>query len=76
MHDDLKMEFSKKAGPTLTVDWQLYAAFLEECEMSDAQKREVIETLWSIVIAFIDMGFDVGSPDASCGQDTCDNPVL
>jgi hypothetical protein len=76
MKDDLKLEFSKKAGPTLTVDWQLYAKYFDESDMTDAEKREVIATLWSIVVSFIDMGFDVRSPDASCGQDASGNPEV
>ena len=68
MHDDLRTEFEKKAAPTLTVDWQLYAEFLEDSDMTDAEKREVIETLWTIVVGFIDLGFDVRSPDQACGQ--------
>jgi hypothetical protein len=74
MHDDLKTEFSRKAMPTLTVDWQLYAQFLAESDMTDAEKREVIETLWSIVVTFIDMGFDVRSPEDDCGQIAEDDP--
>ncbi|MBF9044970.1 hypothetical protein HKCCE4037_16630 [Rhodobacterales bacterium HKCCE4037] len=76
MKDDAKIEFSKKAGPTLTVDWQLYANFFDESDLTDAEKREVIETLWSIVVSFIDMGFEVRSPDAGCGQDADENPEV
>ena len=75
MKDDLKLEFSKKAGPTLTVDWQLYAKYFDESDITDAEKREVIETLWSIVVSFIDMGFDVRSPEDACGQETEVDPL-
>ena len=69
MPDDLSNTFTKKAVPTLTVDWTVYANFLEDSEMTDDQKRELIETVWAIVVSFIDMGFDVRAPEDACGQD-------
>jgi hypothetical protein len=74
MHDDLKTEFSREAGPTLTVDWQLYAQYLEDSDLSDEDKREVIEALWTLVVSFIDMGFGVGAPVQACGKDAEDSP--
>ena len=56
------------ARSALTIDWDLYEAMLEECECSDDQKRELIETLWSIVLTFVDLGFGIGSPALPCGQ--------
>lgn len=74
MHDGMIREFNEKSRPTLTVDWVTYAHHLEDSTMSDDEKREVIETLWSIVVSFIDMGFDVRSPDDACGQEAKDDP--
>ena len=59
---------SPEAPPSLTIDWQAYAAMLEESDWSDAQKRELIETLWSIVVAFVDLGFGVHPAQQACGQ--------
>jgi hypothetical protein len=35
------------------------ALFGEMTNLSEVQKREFLEALWSIVIAFVDMGFGV-----------------
>lgn len=43
----------------LTIDWDLYAEHLAESDLTDDQKREFIETLWAIVVAFVDLGFGV-----------------
>ncbi len=43
--------------PSLTIDYDLYARFLEDSGMSDAQKKEFIETLWSVIVSFVDLGF-------------------
>jgi hypothetical protein len=74
MHDGMIKEFNEKSRPTLTVDWMAYAHHLEDSAMSDDEKREFIETLWSVVVSFIDMGFDVRSPDDACGQEAKDDP--
>lgn len=74
MHDDMINEFNTVSRPTLTVDWMAYAHHLEDSTMSDDEKRQVIETIWSIVVSFIDMGFNVRSPDDACGQEAKDDP--
>lgn len=49
--------------PSLSVDWEVYADYLKESDLSDNEKREFIETIWYIVVSFVDLGFDVKSPD-------------
>ena len=45
--------------PTLTVDWETCGKMLEESDITEDQKREFIETLWSIVENFVDLGFGI-----------------
>lgn len=58
--------------PSLHLNWEDWLPFLENQDIPEAQKKELIETLWSIVIAFVDLGWDVGEKPASsaesCGQ--------
>lgn len=63
-----------KATPTLTVDWEAYALYLEGSDLSDDEKREFIETIWTIVVGFVDLGFTVKSPEAPCGKDASSDP--
>ncbi len=49
----------KASPPTLTIDWELYGKYLDESDLSEAQKQEFLETLWSIVVSFVDLGFGV-----------------
>ena len=51
----------------LTIDWEVYATMLDESDWDEAQKRELIETLWAIVVTFVDLGFAVRSAE-SCGE--------
>lgn len=56
--------------PTLTIDWELYGKHLDESDLSDAEKREFLETLWSIVVSFVDLGFGV-HPLQQVTDNTC-----
>ena len=58
--------------PTLTIDWDAYLPLLESEDISDAQKRELIEALWSIVVTFVDLSFGIDRTTEICGQDPGD----
>jgi hypothetical protein len=59
---------SKPALPGLKVDWELYGHYLEASDLSDDQKREFVETLWSIVLSFADLGFGLHPAQQTCGE--------
>lgn len=54
--------------PRLTIDWQAYLPLLEDSDIPEADKRELIETLWSIVVLFVDLGFETDTTPQSCGK--------
>jgi hypothetical protein len=55
--------------PAITCDWEEWRAYLENVDATEDDKRQMIEALWSIVIAFVDLGWDVsGTSKESCGQ--------
>lgn len=64
-NDDLSSPIPR---PTLSLDWEVYAAMLENSDMPLDQQRELIETLWSIVVMFVDLGFDLNPVQQICGQ--------
>lgn len=43
-------------APALSLDWELFGTYLDASDLADAQKREFIETLWSLVVSFVDLG--------------------
>ncbi len=50
----------KGAGyPALELDYALYEQYLKDSEWTEDQKREFIDTLWSIVVQFVDLGIGV-----------------
>ena len=45
--------------PALELDYALYESYLEDSEWTDAQKREFLETMWSIIVQFVDFGIGI-----------------
>jgi hypothetical protein len=43
----------------LTLDYALYERYLADSGLSDAEKREFLDALWSIIVSFVDLGFGV-----------------
>jgi hypothetical protein len=59
--------------PALTIDYALYEKYLEDSDLTDEQKQEFLDTLWSIIVGFVDLGFCVhplqqAAPNV-CGQE-------
>lgn len=55
-------------APSVHLNWQDWLPHLEDVDATDAEKRQLIETLWSIVIAFVDLGWDVAQSPKTCGE--------
>ena len=61
-------ELGSTQTPSLTIDWEVYAAMLEDSDMPLDQQRELIETLWSVAVMFVDLGFNLNPVDQICGS--------
>lgn len=53
----------------LTFDPGAYRSFLDGSELSDAQKDVFLESLWSIMVSFVDLGFHMHPLQHAVGQD-------
>ena len=54
--------------PTLTIDWAAYMPFFADADIPETQKRELIETLWSICMLWVDFGLDLDPGAQICGE--------
>lgn len=54
--------------PALTIDFDLYESYLIESDLSDEEKIELMQTLWSIVMSFVDLGFGIHPMQQACEQ--------
>lgn len=64
------------APPVLRFDWQDWLPYLGDDDIPEAEKRALIETLWSIVLAFVDLGWSVTptSGEPAAGADAGEAP--
>lgn len=53
---------------TLSIDVAKYQAMIGDPELSEAQKRDFVEALWTFLITFVDLGFELHTSDIACGQ--------
>lgn len=68
----MKDEISSGKAPTriVEIDTAKYQKYLDDPALSDDQKEDVIEALWSIITAFVDLGFGVHPMQEVCGKNT------
>ncbi|MCR5858261.1 hypothetical protein [Mesorhizobium sp. J428] len=59
---------SRVSVPALRFDWTDWLPYFEDQDISDEQKRELIETLWRIVVAFVDLGWQLNPKPEMCGE--------
>ncbi len=52
---DKKMDIS--SNPEFDV--KKYQPYIDDFDLTDAQKQELLQTLWSIMVDFVDIGFEV-----------------
>lgn len=66
--EDRKMlpVFDAAAKKSLSVDVERYEHMLEG--LPEAQRREVLEALWSIIMTFVEMGYGVHPLQEVCGK--------
>lgn len=63
----------------ITVDYERYAHFLDDSDLTEEQKREFLQTLWSIVCEFVALGFEVHpaqQAQKACGKTQETEPEL
>ncbi|MCV6577165.1 MAG: hypothetical protein OIF58_15685 [Cohaesibacter sp.] len=62
--------------PSLNIDLGAYGEFLEDSDLSDEQKLEFIQTLWSLVVNFVDLGLGCHPLQQACEQIAEKPPIL
>lgn len=56
----LEMPAAEVPGPlALTFDPAAFAHFVADFDLTDAQRAELLQTLWVIMVGFVDLGFHI-----------------
>lgn len=53
------MDDDGKRFKTISIDYECYGHYLENAGLNDAQKREILDALWTVIVGFVDLGFEV-----------------
>lgn len=56
-----------KERPALHLDVKHYQNLLDAPDLSPSEQRQLIEALWTLIVSFIDIGYDV-VPRPDCGK--------
>ncbi|MFW8634320.1 hypothetical protein [Cribrihabitans pelagius] len=68
----LRGSFDGPARPVVSVDIEKYQALLDAPGLTDEQKEEFLQSLWSVIVSFVELGFGVHPMQEVCGQDPAD----
>lgn len=65
----LSENFASSARRTLSIDVAKYQEFLDGTDLRPEQKEEFLSAVWSVVVTFVELGFDVHPLQEVCGKD-------
>jgi hypothetical protein len=63
-----RIVFEESAKPSVEIDVEKYQALLDDPDLSDTQKEEIMRALWMVMMAFADLGFGVHPAQEVCGK--------
>ncbi len=73
MIDQNKPETITTVRPALKLDVERYEKMLNDCDLTEEQRQEFLETIWTIIVGFVDLGYDIHplqqASSEECGQD-------
>ena len=68
-----KPDMVTTARPALKLDVERYEKMLNDCDLTEEQRQEFLETIWTIIVGFVDLGYDIHplqqATSEDCGQD-------
>ena len=68
LSEQASIVFAAKPRPSVEIDTAKYQKYLDDPSLSKEQKEEIIMALWSIITAFVDLGFGVHPAQEACGK--------
>lgn len=69
LNEVLSSEHGKPVRRSLELDVAYYQELFDDPSLSDAEKEQIITALWTIIVAFVELGFGVHPAQLACGQD-------
>jgi len=72
----IRKAFNKPARPIVGVDVEKYKAFLDDPALTEVQKEEFLQALWSIIVSFVELGFGVHPLQEVCESEDEPSPEV
>ncbi len=73
MIDQNKPDTLTTSRPALKLDVERYEKMLNDCDLTEEQRQEFLETIWTIIVGFVDLGYEIHPLQQAdvdgCGQD-------
>lgn len=67
--DKQSNDTTKLDRPILHIDYVLYERHLKDSDLSETEKQAFLESLWDIIVNFVDLGFGVHPLQQACEQE-------
>ena len=68
----LRSEFLRaerqKCETSVEIDTEKYQKMIDDPSLNDSQRKQIVESLWLIIVSFVDLGFGVHPADQTCGK--------
>lgn len=64
----LGMAIEKRSKRKMLVDVDYYQTMLDESDLGEEEKRELVLVVAQIIMGFVDLGFEVGPLQEACGK--------
>lgn len=71
-HDVVSSSQAIAKRPVITLDVSLFEEYLADSSLTDDQKREFLEVLWSIIVGFVDLGFGIHPVQQALPEGACE----
>lgn len=69
LQDAMSKALEKNAPRRIVeIDVQKYQAYLDNPNIDDDQKEEIVRAVWSIMVSFMELGLGVHPVQQACGQ--------
>lgn len=68
INEAVEVAVKRSQCPSVAIDVERYQAYLDDPNLSPEHRKEILEALWAIMTAFVQLGFGVHPAQQACGK--------
>lgn len=50
---------ARRSFPVITFDYELYAHYLDDEDLTEEEKEEFLRSLWNLIVEFMSLGYEI-----------------